>query len=148
MENLKKKIVELKNLGFSQEQTQEILLTGEKEVLEKVMEEFTTKSEEDVVQSYVNKVENAKNDDKKLNEIFGEIMTKLYGAQNVENKKEELLMEYVQSIIDITKETKNVLEKHSQNDPQTVKTMEEAQKNPKVQELAKKIQEDKDKGLY
>ncbi len=148
MENLKKKIVELKNLGFSQEQTQEILETGEKEVLGKIMEEFTIKSEEEVVQSYVERVQNAKDDAKKLNEIFGEIMTKLYGADNVESKKEELLIEYVQNIIDITKETKNVLEKHSQNDPQTVKTIEEAQKNPKVQELTKKIKEDKDKGLY
>ena len=149
MTDLNKKIEELKNLGFSKEQTEEILQMGEEEVLERVLDDFTVNAQEDVVDSYIQKVEQAKNNSKKLATLFDEIMSILYGENNANVKKEEFLVEYIKGVIDLTHETKNLCEKYNQGDSEAVKKVEEAQKDPNTQDIIKKAQEIKnqeDKG--
>jgi len=144
MEKLKAKLGELKDLGFSKEQTTEILILGEEEILDKVLEEFSSKAEPDLVNKYINNVKAAKNDPKKLSSLFNEIMTHLYGAENVETKREELLIEYVQSVIDLTKETRDVYKKYSDGDPETVEAVEKAKQDPEIQDMAKNIQKEEE----
>ncbi|GEM_PF-5216917 len=144
MEKLKKKIEELKELGFTKEQATELMEIGEKEVLEKVLEEFSAKVDEQTYQDYLQRVKSAKGNNQELTKLFTEIMTHVYGEENVESKREELFVDYVQSIIDLTKETKHVYRKYSEGDPDTVKAVEDAQKEPEVKEMAEEIQKDEE----
>jgi flagellar hook-basal body complex protein FliE len=144
MEKLKAKLQELKDLGFSKEQTTEILILGEEEILDKVLEDFASRAEPDLVNKYISDVKSASNEPQKLSALFTEIMSHLYGSENVEEKREELLIEYVQRVIDLTKETRNVYKKYSEGDPETVEAVEKAKQDPEIQDMAKKIQEEEE----
>ncbi len=143
MEKLKAKLAELKELGFTKEQVLELMEIGEKEILDKILDEFGEKAEDDMLEKYTQKIEQNKDNREELTKILNEIIINLYGQENIEEKKEQFLIEYIQSIIDLTKETKDVYEKYAAGDPETVKAIEEAKNDPNVHEIAKLMEEDK-----
>ncbi len=132
---------ELKNLGFEQEQIDEVMKIGEQEMVDIVFEDFSFNAPEEKVQEYSKKIFQAKDNPQEFGKLFEEIMAIHYGSENVQKKKEDLLVEYIQNVIDLTKETKDVKQKYDQGDPETVKNVEEAKNSPIVQDMAKKIDE-------
>ncbi len=142
MDNIKNLIEELKTLGFNQEQITEVMQLGEEEIVDIVLEDFAFNAPEEKVKEYSETVSQLKGNPEKFAQTFNEIMAIHYGAENVEKKKEELLTEYLQNIINLTKQTKEVKEKYEQGDPETVKAVQEAQNSPLIQDMAKKMDEE------
>jgi hypothetical protein len=143
MENIFK---ELKELGATEEEIKEILLLAEEEVMEYVLEDFAMNAEEKLVDEYTERFVDAKENPEQLKILIQEAMNITYGAENVESKKNELITEYLQNFLDLTKKTKEVGEKYSQGDPETIQAVEEAKKSPVVQQLTKEVEEDQDNG--
>ncbi len=135
-------IEELRNFGFNQEHITEIMKLGEEEIVDIVLEDFAFNAPEQTVQEYSSKISQTKGNPQEFAKNFNEIMTIHYGAENVEKKKEELLIEYLENIIKLTKETKQVKEKYEQGDPETVKAVQEVQNSPIIQDMAKKMDEE------
>ncbi len=142
MNNTENLIQELRNLNFNQEQIDQIMQIGEEEIVDIVLEDFAFNAPEEKVQEYAQKLSEFKGNPEKFAITFNEIMAIHYGPENIENKKQELLTEYLQNIVNLTKETKAVQEKYSQGDPETIKAVEEAKNSPIVQNMAKKIDDD------
>jgi DNA-binding transcriptional MerR regulator len=141
MENSQNLIQELRDLGFNEDQIKEVLHIGEQEIVDLVLEDFAFNAPEATVQEYVDKVTKAKGNTEQFAHLINEIMGIQYGAENVVSKKEAMLSDYLTNIINLTKQTKEVYQKYSQGDPQTVQAVENAKTSPTVQNLAKKIDE-------
>lgn len=146
MNKIEPLLKELKSLGFSQEQTAEVIGVAEKEIADIAIEEFSLNADEQVVDEYTKKFQEAKGDAQKLSTLLHEVMAIQYGKDNVAQKKEDLLCEYLQNVIDLTKETREVYDKYSQGDPDTVKAVDEAKNSPVVKKFSQELeQEEKDK---
>ena len=142
MSNLLNLITELKNLGFTKDKVEEIVKLGEKDIADLIIEDFALNADEKVVADYTKKFEQAQSDPQKLNVLLHEIMAIQYGQENILKKKEELLSQYLQNIIELAKQTRNVYQKYSQGDPNAIKIVEEAKKSPILQDFIKEIQEE------
>ena len=142
MSNLESLIKEMKDLGFSKEKVEEVISIAEKEIVDVIIEDFALNADENIVQEYTQKFENAQKDSKKLQELLHEIMAHQYGQENIVKKKEELLSEYLQKVIELTKETKELQQKYSQGDSDAVQTVEEAKNSPILQDFVKEVEEE------
>ena len=142
MSNLLNLITELKNLGFTKEKVEEIVKLGEKDMADSIIEDFALNADEQVVNEYAKKFGQAQSDPQKLNTLLHEIIAIQYGQENILKKKEELLSQYLQSVIELAKQTKNVYQKYSQGDPNAAKIIEEAKKSPILQDFVKETQEE------
>ena len=142
MNKIENLIREMRSLGFNQEHINEIMKLGEEEIVDIVLEDFSFNAPEQTVEEYTNKVSQTKDKPQEFAQTFNEIMAVHYGNENVEKKKEELIIEYLENIIKLTKETKLVKAKYEQGDPETVKAVEEAENSPIIQDMAKKMDEE------
>jgi hypothetical protein len=59
-----------------------------------------------------------------------------------------MLVAFLTNIVDLTKKTKDLYQKYSQGDPNTVRAVEEANASPITQDLVGKMQQDHVAGLY
>lgn len=148
MDAITKLLTELKDLGFSKEQVEELLDIAEQEIRDAVLEDLAYNGEEAKVQEYLQKFEAVKSDPQGFATTFDEAMGTLYGAENVQSKKDEMLVAFLTNIVDLTKKTKDLYQKYSQGDPNTVKAVEEANASPITQDLVGKMQQDHVAGLY
>lgn len=141
MSKITNSVQELKNLGFSEEQIEEILKIAEQDMLDTILEDFAFNAKEEVVQEYTKKFEESKSDSQKLTLLMKEIMEYQYGKDNIEKKKAEFFDRYLEDVLNLAKETKDLYNKYSQGDQETLQAVEETKKSPVTQHYAKKIEE-------
>ncbi len=144
MNNLENAIKELKDLGFTKEQVAEVLEIAEKEIMDVILEDFALNADEEKLEEYKQKFDNAQKekDAEKFSKILHEIIGIQYGEENIEKKKEELLVVYLQKIANLTKETTEVYKKYSQGDPEAKKIIEETENSPIVQHVIKEMEKE------
>jgi DNA-binding transcriptional MerR regulator len=80
MDAITKLLTELKDLGFSKEQVEELLDIAEQEIRDAVLEDLAYNGEEAKVQEYLQKFEAVKSDPQGFATTFDEAMGTLYGA--------------------------------------------------------------------
>ena len=133
MDKLREKLKKLKDLGFTKEQTLELLEAGTKEILENVTKEIQTQEKA---------VDYSQKNMEQLDNMLDQILSDLYGETEAENKKNELLGKYLQEIIDLTIETRNLYKRYAQGDEEAIKNIQEAQDDPEIKNIAKQITEE------
>ncbi len=144
---MKDLIQKLKDSGFNEEQIKEVMQIAEQEIVDIIFEDFALNAPEEKVHEYSQKITAAKDDPEKFSALFEEIMSIQYGSENVQQEKEKLLREFLQNVIDLTLQTKEVKQKYEQGDEETVNAVEEAKTDPSVKKITKEIDdEDQDKG--
>ncbi len=147
MSNLINLIQELKNLGFTKEQVEQTIKIAEDEIIDTIIEDFTLNADEQIVQHYVQKFANAKNNPQVLTHTLNEIIAIQYGKENVINKKEELLIKYLQETVTLTQQIKDTYIKYTQGDPEAIKFVEEAKQNPAIASFVQELEQNpQDKG--
>jgi hypothetical protein len=142
MSNLGNLVQQMKELGFDKVKIDEVIVLAEKEIVDVIIEDFALNADEKIVQEYMEKFEKAQQDIPKLQELLHKIMAHQYGQENIVKKKEELLSEYLQKIIDLTKQTKELHQKYSQGDPEAIKTVEEVKKSPILQNIVEEMEQE------
>ncbi len=141
MNSLVNLIKELEGLGFNKEQLNEVFKTAEQEIVEVVIEDFALNAEEKIVNEYTKKFAYAREDLQKLAKLIDEMIAILYGQENIGKKKEELLAEYLRGVISLTRQTKEIYQKYLQGEPEAIKMIEEAKKNPAIKSFVKQLQD-------
>ncbi len=138
METLHEKITQLKELGFTKEQAIDILEICEKEVFDKVLEDLKKTEDENIVNDFLKKIEENKNNKENLEMILEEILMYVYKGEDVKQTKETLLIKQVEEFINITKETQEIFKKYKQGDPETIKKIDEIKNDPEFKKLVEK----------
>jgi hypothetical protein len=141
MSNLLNLIQELKNLGFTKENSEEVLKIAEQEIINSVIEDFALNADEKVVEEYLQKFSSAQNNVEQLTNLLHEIMAIQYGQENIKAKKEELLTKYLKDVVLLTKQTKETYQKYTQGDPEAIKIVEEAKNNPAIKSFVEQLQD-------
>ncbi len=141
-------IQELRFLDFKDDEIEKIIQIGEQEVIDTIIANFSLNGDSQKVDEYLNKFETNKDNIEQLNIYLHEIMVEQYGEDNIENEKENLLNEYLENIVKLMKQSREIRKKFTIEDPETLDAIKNAKNNPKVKEMISKINEDKDKKLY
>jgi DNA-binding transcriptional MerR regulator len=136
--NLEQLMVELKNLGFTQENIEKILNLATEEALDLAIGDLENLSDQDL-EALANELDKPINsvDDSKI--AADHIFTKAYGTE-AENKKIEYLTKYLENVIEETKKSKDLLTRYQQGDPTAVATLESNKDNPDVQAVRDEMQ--------
>lgn len=126
IENLKN---ELRTLGFDEEKINGLMDLAAQEALDTAMEDLGALENDADLEELAQMISDPTKDNaSKLNMIF----QKAYGM-NAENKKMELLVSYLQSVIEDTKKAKDLYNRYQAGDPSAVAQIKAQEGNPDVQ---------------
>lgn len=135
IENVKN---ELRSLGFTEDKLNQLLDLATQEALSIALEDLKESSDtlDDISSLLENTPTTAEDAINQLNMVF----QKAYG-DNYENKKLELIYQYLKQTAEDTKSAKDLYARYQAGDPSAVAFVKSQENNPDVQDLAKQIQQ-------
>lgn len=136
---LEQSIQELKSLGFSDEKVNQLLDLAAEEALEVALNDIDQKlndQELDELSKLLEKpIQNKKDAKEKLDHIF-----KTVYKENAKNRKTELVNKYLKETIELTKQSKDLIDRYHQDDPTAVATIESNIGDPDIQAIKDAIE--------
>lgn len=136
LENAKQKLLQL---GFTEEKYNQLLELAAEELIDRALIDLQEKDLpllEELERNLVPEPTNIEEANKNIELIF----VSAYGEQ-AELKRQEMLMEYLNTTIQQTITTKDLIERYQAGDPTAIATIESSKNHPDVQEVLKLIDE-------
>ncbi len=136
IENVKN---ELRSLGFTEDKLNQLLDLAAQEALSIALEDLKESNDtlDDISSLLENTPTTAGDAINQLNMVF----QKAYG-DNYENKKLELIYQYLKQTAEDTKSAKDLYARYQAGDPSAIAAVKSQEGNPDVQKLAKAMEEE------
>jgi hypothetical protein len=125
---------ELITLGFTQEKLDELLVLATEEVIDIAITSLEGSEDDTAMEKLVSLLQTPPNTQEEAAEIVNQIFSVAYGT-DAENKKFELLNQYLKDTIKITKDSKDLLERYAQGDPTAVAAIQSNAQDPDAQKI-------------
>lgn len=131
IENVK---TQLLNEGFTQEKLNQLIDLAAQEALDMALDELKEKDDA-VLDEMGSKMQNAPTTQEEAIAQLNLVFQNAYG-DNYENKKLELIYNYLKEALDQTVSAKNLYQRYQAGDPSAVAFIKSQEGNPDVQKLA------------
>ena len=136
---LEQSIQELKSLEFDDKKINQLLDLAAEEALDVALNEIGEKLNdqelEELSKQFETPIQTKENAKEKLDLIFKTIY-----KENAENKKAELINKYLKETIELTKKSKDLVERYQQGDPTAVATIESNMGDSDIQAIKDAIE--------
>lgn len=130
IENIKQQLL---SLGLTEEKYNELLNLAAEEMMDSALSELQEKDLE-VLQNLESQLIPEVSTLEEANKNIDLIFTAAYG-EKAEEKKQEMLYEYLKDTLEATNKTKDLLTRYQAGDPTAVAAIESQKDNPQVQEV-------------
>ncbi len=125
---------ELMSLGFDKAKFNELLDIATEEAIDKTMEQLSETLTDEELDNITQKLENPLNSRDDAMQRINMLFQKAYG-ENAENKKYELINDYLKKTLELTKESKDLLQRYQQGDPKAVATVQSHADDPDAKDI-------------
>lgn len=132
--NIEQKREELKSLGFTEEKINQLLDLATEEAIDIAVAEAGEKLSDEELESLAEEIDKPINNAQDATDRLNTIFQAVYKGQ-AENKKIELINNYLQDSIDMTKNMKNLAEKYAQGDPRAVANVKSNLNTPEAKRI-------------
>jgi hypothetical protein len=129
---------ELLSLGFDETKFNELLDIATEEAIDITMEKLSQTLSDEELDSITKELERPLNNKNDATQRINMLFQKAY-RDNAENKKLELVNNYLRKTVDLTKESKDLLERYQQGDPKAVATVQSHADDPDVKDIQNSI---------
>jgi acyl-homoserine lactone acylase PvdQ len=129
---------ELLSLGFDADKFNELLDIATEEAIDITMEKLSQNLSDEELDSITKELEKPLNNKDDATQRINMLFQKAYG-DNAENKKLELINSYLRKTLNLTKESKDLLERYQQGDPKAVANVQSHADDPDVKDIQDSI---------
>ncbi|OGC44022.1 hypothetical protein A3J98_01430 [candidate division WS6 bacterium RIFOXYC1_FULL_33_10] len=136
-ESLKQELIDL---GFTQEKLDELLLLGTEEILDIAITSLEQSEDDTALEELANMLQTPPTTQEEAAEKMNKVFTTAYG-DNAETKKLELLNQYLKDTIEMTKKSKDLLDRYSQEDPTAIAAIQSNIDDPDAQKIQASLTE-------
>ena len=136
---LEQYINELKSFGFKDDEINQLLDLAAEEALDTALNEIAEKLNNQQLEELSKQLEKPIQTKEDAKEKLDLIFTKVYG-ENAETKKVELITKYMKETVEITKKSKDLIDRYQQGDPTAIATIESNMGDPDVQAIKDHIE--------
>ena len=136
---LEQYINELKSFGFKDDEINQLLDLAAEEALDTALSEIDEKLNDQQLEELSKQLEKPIQTKEDAKEKLDLIFTKVYG-ENAETKKVELITKYMKETVEITKKSKDLIDRYQQGDPTAIATIESNMGDPDVQAIKDHIE--------
>ena len=125
---------ELRTLGFTEEKLNQLVELAAEEALHTAIEDLQATASDSTLEELAKTLENPPISKEDASSKLDSIFEGAYGL-NAENKKEELVLNYLRQTIEDTKKTKDLYNRYQSGDPVAIATIKAQEGNPDVKEI-------------
>lgn len=136
-ENLKNELIQL---GFTQEKLDELLVLATEEILDIAVTSLEQSEDDTALEELANMLQTPPTTQEEAAEKMSKVFTTAYG-DNAETKKLELLNQYLRDTVEMTKKSKDLLDRYNQGDPTAVAAVQSNMGDPDAQKIQEALTE-------
>ncbi len=125
---------ELMDLGFTQDKLDELLVLATEEVLDIAVTSLEQLEDDTALEELANLLQTPPSTEEEAIEKMNKVFITAYG-ENAETKKLELLNQYLKDTIEMTKKSKDLLDRYNQGDPTAVAAVQSNMDDPDAQKI-------------
>lgn len=129
---------QLKDLGFDDDRLNQILDLAAEEAIDFAIQDLSENLDEASLEEISNELQKEIPNKEKAVEILNLIFEKGYGTE-AESKKYEYINQYLRETVELTKNSKDLMDKYNQGDPTAVASVQSNMTNPDAQEVEKHL---------
>lgn len=125
----------LKAIGFDEEKLNQLMDLAAEELLQEAIDTLGETADDATLEMVAKEMDKQITTQEEAQTRINMIFEKAYGME-VENKKNEFLLNYLKATLEDTKKTKDLYDRYQAGDPSAVATIKAQEGNPDAQQIA------------